>query len=361
MRPTRRAVAAGLAALGLSPVARLARADGEPAFVAARREPDGSFAAAVLDGDGRLLFSERLAGRGHDAAIAPGRRLAVLFARRPGRFAVVLDLAGRRSAGAFAPPADRHFYGHGVFTPDGRLLYATENDFDAERGVLGVYDVAAGFRRIGEIDTHGIGPHEAILMADGRTIAVANGGIATHPDAPRMALNRSTMEPSLAYLDAATGDLIDKASLSPSLRQLSIRHIAEAADGSIWFGGQYEGPATDPVDVVGRHRPGDAIGIVAAPDGLSSAMGRYVGSVAASRDGLRIATSAPRGRLVLVWDAETGDLLDRRRMADACGLAPRFGGFLVSDGIGRLWQDRDPLAAHPGIAWDNHLAAIGPG
>ena len=40
-------------------------------------------------------------------------------------------------------------------------------------------------------------------MSDGRTIAVANGGIATHPDFDRVKLNLATMEPSLVRLDAA--------------------------------------------------------------------------------------------------------------------------------------------------------------
>ncbi len=166
---------------------------------------------------------------------------------------------------SFAPPEDRHFYGHGLFSADGRLLYATENDWEGERGVLGIYDVAAGYVRIGEIDTGGIDPHEAFLMRDGRTIVVANGGIATHPDFDRVKLNLATMEPSLAYLDAATGDLIESVALPATLHQLSLRHMAEAADGSIWFGGQYEGAATDRVDLVGRHRRGATPELVAAP------------------------------------------------------------------------------------------------
>ena len=40
----------------------------------------------------------------------------------------------------------RHFFGHGVFSPDGKLLYATENDFEAARGVIGVYDVRPATR-----------------------------------------------------------------------------------------------------------------------------------------------------------------------------------------------------------------------
>lgn len=355
----RRAVLAALAAASLSPRTAFSAA-GRPAFVAARREADGTHAAAVVSEDGELLFIERLDGRGHDAAISPDGRTAVVFARRPGRFALVLDLAAGRRATAFAPPENRHFYGHGVFSADGRLLHATENDYDGERGVLGVYDVAAGFRRIGEFDSGGMGPHEAILLSDGRTIAVANGGIATHPDYPRMKLNLATMAPSLAFVDARTGDLVGAASLPASLHRLSLRHMAEAADGSVWLGGQYEGPGADRVGLVARHRPGGDLTLVEAPDAVWRGLDQYVGSVAASRDGARIAVTSPRGGIVLIFDAATGNVVFSRALRDVCGLAPRGGGFLASDGAGRLWPAEDsggPLAVH-GAGWDNHIAAL---
>ena len=50
----------------------------------------------------------------------------------------------------FTTPTDRHFYGHGVFASDGHLLFTTENDFAAEAGVIGIWDVTGGFKRIGE-------------------------------------------------------------------------------------------------------------------------------------------------------------------------------------------------------------------
>ena len=85
------------------------RADARPAYVAARREADGSFAAIVLDEAGEVLFKEGLDGRGHDVALSHDRRLAVFFARRPGRFALVVDLEKRQRRLVFAPPEGRHF------------------------------------------------------------------------------------------------------------------------------------------------------------------------------------------------------------------------------------------------------------
>ena len=149
----------------------------------------------------------------------------MVFARQPGTFAVVFDHSGRDAPLTIASITGRHFFGHGVFSPDGALLYATENDFDNAAGVVGVYDARAKFNRIGEFPTYGMGPHELLLLGDGRTIAIANGGIETHPDYGRAELNIATMKPSYVLVDRVTGDLIEKHELPAALHQLSIRHM----------------------------------------------------------------------------------------------------------------------------------------
>ena len=70
----------------------------------------------------------------------------VAFARRPGNFAIAFGLSRKRRAIAFAAPVGRHFYGHGVFAKDGRVLYTTENDIETGAGVIGVWDATAQMR-----------------------------------------------------------------------------------------------------------------------------------------------------------------------------------------------------------------------
>ena len=353
---SRRQVLAMIGAAGLTPLATLARAGTDPAYIASRQNADGSFSAVVLDGAGHDLFTEELSARGHDAAVSPDGRTVVMFARRPGRFAIVLDLSRGRRVAAFASPDDRHFYGHGFFGADGRLLYATENDFEEERGLLGVYD-SANWQRIGEIETGAIGPHEAVLLADGRTVACANGGVATHPDYPRQKLNLPFMKPSVSYVDLETGDLLASAEL-PAFHQLSIRHVSQAGDGSVWFGGQYEGPETDTVPLVGRHRPGEALEMIEVPDAYAS-MAHYIGAVETSADGTRIAASSPRGGKVMVFDAASRDIVATLTAPDVCAVAPAAGhDFLAADGAGTIWTGDAPLA-HVNGRWDNHAVALG--
>ncbi len=349
---TRRHFAALCAASGLLPLAPLAAASGIPAFLSAFRDEHGQYGVAALGEDGKIVFKERLPARGHDTVVSPAASTAVTFARRPGRFALVFDLQRRVPSFAFEASAGRHFYGHGFFSSDGRLLFATENDYDGEAGVVGIYDVAAQYRRIGEFQTHGIGPHEALLLRDGRTIAVANGGILTHPDFPRQKLNLASMAPSLSYIDLNTGDLLDQVSPPSERHQLSIRHIDQANDGTVWFGGQYEGIATDTVPLIGRHQRGQPLEFIDLPRQITNSFRQYIGSIKANRGTNEIAITSPRGGLIAVLDSTERTLLHTHRLEDVCGIAPSGFSFANTAAAG---FSLDRVVTGGGLLWDNHL------
>jgi len=356
----------GLALLAGRAFAHQPPPPGVPAYLATLRDADG-FAVAGLDGAGRMMFRVALPKRGHGIAVTPDRRTAIVFARRPDRFAVVVDLVAGERTGEFETPGDRHFFGHGIVTPDGRHLFATENDFEAERGVVGVYDLADGYTRIDEFETGGIGPHQCVLLGDGKTMAVANGGILTHPDYSRRKLNIPTMRPSLAYVDLATGRVEETAGLPQALHQVSIRHLCEAGDGSVWWGGQYQGPEIDLVPLVGRHARGGRIEMVAMTDNLTRSLNNYVGSVTADTAGDRVAVTSPRGGRCVVFDAGTRAVIEVRTIADVCGVAHAPGGdsqgFVATTGFGTVGSPAGlergtPSSIGDGIAWDNHLTAV---
>src|SRR5262245_8051245 len=270
-----------------------------PLFASARRDDRGNYSAALfgLDGDVKSIV---LPGRGHDIALRPDSGEWVAFARHPGKFGVAVPLHGGEPTWFQSRP-DRHFSGHGVFSADGRILYATEYDYDSARGVIGVRDATGGYRQIAEFDAHGMEPHDIARLSDGRTMVIANGGIRTHPNSGSRELNISDMQPSLVYIDVSNGDLIEEHRLAPELHQLSIRHLAIAANDTVIFGCQYRGPEEDEPALVGFHRRGDKPVIAAAPAPTQSALKNYVGSVAADNSGTIVAASAPKGNLVTYW------------------------------------------------------------
>ena len=335
-----------------------------PLFVGCRADAQDRHHVTAFDGVGHARFDLPLPDRGHAMAFHPTRPHMVVFARRPGDFAVVVDDEEGVALRRIDPAPGRHFYGHGTFSTDGRTLFATENDYGSGQGVVGIYDVADGYRRVGEYPSHGIGPHELILMPDGETLAIANGGIRTHPDQGRAKLNLDSMKPSLVFADIAGGKHLDQAALPDALHQLSIRHLAPLADGGIAIAMQYEGPKSDTVPLVAIH-DGSGITKLQAPDEVQRRMRHYGGSVAVDRSGELIAVSAPRGNLVTFWDGREGRYLTSAEVPDGCGVAPtdRDGEFMLTGGSGDVLLVR-PLAGDvdqiqiPGLAdarWDNHL------
>lgn len=337
-------------------------------FIGARAAADGAFRLAAFRGDGQRVFDLPLPDRGHASARQPCHPRVVHFARRPGRFALVVDLAAGAIVTTIHAPDGRHFYGHGVFSPDGRYLYATENDYDAARGVIGVYDAGDGYRRRGELASHGVGPHQIRLLADGRTLVVANGGIATHPDLPRVKLNLPDMAPSLAYVDRQSGALREQVRLADALHQLSIRHIAVGYGDTVAVAMQYQGPSRDRVPLVATHRRGGPLAPIDMPGRLLNTMRQYCGSTAFDRGGHVFAVSAPRGGVTAFWDLASRKLLSTVEVADGCGVAAaaRPGEFLVSSGRGGVVAvsarrgERRALVSDflAGGRWDNHLLGV---
>lgn len=355
MAISRRGFLGAAAAFAATPTVVSAARNGRAAYVAAAKDAAG-FAAVLLDANGRAIRNIRLPRRGHGAATSRSAGRAVIFARRPGACALSIDITGDRRPLLFRPPADRRFSGHGCFSANGALLYAAENDFDAARGVVGVYDVAAGYARVDEFESGGVGPHEILLMRDGATLAVANGGIETHPDLPRIKLNLAEMAPNLTFVDSQSGRCVETAALADADHQISIRHLAETANGEVWWGGQYEGPPGDRPPLIGVCRPGGGIAPIEQSAGVD--MRNYVGSVAANRAGTRIAATSPKGGVLTIWEARTRTLIFARQIPDVCGIAASEHSFLASDGRGGLRLDGGPVASRPGQAWDNHLTAI---
>jgi hypothetical protein len=363
---SRRAVLSGLGVLPLF---------GSSAFGAARTHlylnaygDKGAFGLAGFDANGQILYRLPLPGRGHSFAKREDGRIAVAFSRRPGDYALVFDPVVGAALHLIPAAEDRNFCGHGAFTSDGKLMFAAEAIGSTGDGVLGIYDAADGWKRVGEIRTRGLDPHEIRLMPDGQTLVVANGGILMRSDMPRLKLNIPDMDPSLVYLDARDGSLVRQVRPEAELRQLSIRHIAIDRRGRVAVAMQYEGPETDPVPLVALHdAPAGAgrLDYLPMPEDQRAAMRQYCGSATMDGSGRYLAVSSPRGNRVLVWDMERLALLRVGEARDVCGIAAQSdAGFLVSNGLGRIYRlgndGRMAAVAEAGrLQWDNHMAAAG--
>jgi hypothetical protein len=355
-----------VAAIGANayPASLMANSAMLPAFASAARRNNSSFSIVLLSASGQLLREIPLSARGHDIAVHRATHRAVAFARRPGTFAVAFKTGRPTPPHIFTAQANRHFFGHGAFSHDGRLLYVTENDIPAARGVIGIYDVARNYAKIGEHPSYGLGPHEIIVLQDRQTLVIANGGLDTMPEAGRQNLNLDAMDASLTFVDAQSGALLARHTLTSDLKQLSLRHIAADHQGRVWFGGQWEGDPGAAPGLIGYAGRDTRPEIIDAPIDDSDYLKGYIGSVAMSTDGRIFAASAPKAGRIVYLDTQTQSIISESILKDACGLAGETPStFAASSGFGDLRHETSASQVISqtqlaDIAFDNHLRRL---
>ncbi|MEL6468020.1 MAG: DUF1513 domain-containing protein [Pseudomonadota bacterium] len=320
--------------------------------------PDGNHILVGLGQDGSLTFQVSLPARGHAAAAHPYHAEVVATARRPGTYAVVIDCAQGLITQQLMAPKGRHFYGHATFSADGAYLFTTENAYDSGLGRIGVWDRAQGFKRVDEFSSGGIGPHEIIVLPNG-DLAVANGGIRTHPASGRDKLNLDTMRSNLTIL-SGNGIIIDQAFLPEGHGLNSLRHIAALPDGTIGCGCQWQGDLFETAALFAIYSGGSLLDFPQIDEAHLRSMQGYIGSVAGISRSQFVVTS-PRGNTAVVMDA-AGNVLSRLKSYDVCGVVatPR-GETLMSNGGGAIHKlsanSRLQIAQHD-LAFDNHLVGL---
>lgn len=127
----------------------------------------------------------------------------VLVFEKKGPGGAEIDLKRNEIVARIRPSSGCEFYGHGAYSADGTLVYATEYDKDTYVGRMSVRR-ADDFSVIGDFPTHGEWPHDCQFLDGGKVVAVTNGGGSIDGGA----------EPNVAYVEVATGKLLEKVTWS---------------------------------------------------------------------------------------------------------------------------------------------------
>lgn len=321
----------------------------------------------LFSASAKLIRSYKVASRGHAGCFSKDGRFVVFFARRPGTWILVVALKTGKVFTETGTVSGRHFYGHGVFNKDQSLLFVSENDYDNARGVIGVYEVAQGFKRVREFDSYGVGPHELALLSDDKTLVVANGGIETHPDYGRIKLNITTMSPRLSYIDSSSGQELK--SVFPPHHQLSLRHLDVNDRDHVVVGAQFQGGGDKYLPLMFHHylyqRSNEALRVLKGqPEKELRQLNKYIASVSFSRDGQTIISTSPRGDRVSIWRLDSGWQRDVM-VGDVGGVTPMGlpNYVMLSSGNGQIFAlslsnyKATSLGQHK-HRWDNHLLSV---
>ena len=161
-----------------------------------------TYVLCVFDLDGTRSRAIDMAFFGHGLAFHPRERQRAVVFEKKGAGCCEVDLRSGRVTRAITTPAQRAFYGHGAFSRDGAVLFATENHLETKNGLIVIRD-ATTYQVLGEFPTYGQSPHDCHLIDEGKTLVVTNGGGALDTDAL----------PSVTFVDAASTKLLEKLTL----------------------------------------------------------------------------------------------------------------------------------------------------
>ena len=227
----------------------------------------------------------------------------VLVTEKHGPGCIELDLNERKILRRVSTLDTREFYGHSAFSPDGKLWYCTEAVVGdgSYNGVLAVRDAHSFELRPENFPTHGIAPHDCILIDDGETLVVTNGGGAsTDADNPA----------SVAYVNVKTGEA--RRVLKFKNERINAGHIAISSKGELIC-------VSAPRDDIAKDSPHwrgaisfyypDKDEFVTADDPIREKMLKETLSVAFHEPSRIVAATNPEGNIITFWDFDTAKLV----------------------------------------------------
>lgn len=238
------------------------------------------------------------------------RRMVLFEKHGPG--GCVVDLHEGAIVHTLEAGPGREFYGHGVFSRDGSLLYCTETDVtDGYRGVLAVRD-GRDFKRLGELPSFGVGPHDCWLWGDGDVLVVANGG---------SPLGSEEDPPNVAFVDLKREALLE--SLRPTNPRINTGHLALGRSGELAVVSAPRDGMSPLVDLGGVSLRGGSgpLRTVEEPREVVAALKGETLSVAIHEPTRTVAATTPLGHYLTFWDLDTGALRSSLRVPEPRGVA----------------------------------------
>ena len=244
----------------------------------------------------------------HGFAYHPRQGHLVAAFEKIGPGAGVFDLRAMRAVETIAPQAGRHFYGHGAYSEDAKLLYSTETIVATGAGAIGVRD-ARSFKVLGDFPTHGDNPHDCRLIEGGKVLAVTNGGGNTE----------SGRRGSLCFVEVGSGRLLDRFEIGDD--RFNAGHVETLPGrGAIVVSAPRLGLPERQLGAVSVRRAGGALQLIREPGEVTQRMsGEALSVVALPEAGLFLVTHPTPG-MVTCWDLASRRLRKVLELPGARGL-----------------------------------------
>lgn len=261
----------------------------------------------ILDLDRGDLQRAPIGFLGHGVCVDPNdTSRAVVFEKR-GPGGALVDLRNARKLGRIAPTRGRHFYGHAAYVNGGAELLVVESELDTRTGFITVRD-SKTFEVVSELPSYGQSPHDCLLLDDGKTLVLTNGG---GPFA--------SAEPAcVVFIDVATQALKEKVTFGDP--KINAGHVAISESGDfVVCSAPRDGLGDDAHGGITLRRGKRKPERVKSPKTVfDQLMGE---SLSACVHGSVAGVTTPRGDMITFWDLERQKLVHRIDVENPRGLA----------------------------------------
>jgi hypothetical protein len=260
---------------------------------------------------------------GHGLAPHPiERRRAVLFEKR-GPGCCEVDLLDRRVTRPITTPAGRAFYGHGAFSRDGQVLFATETRLSTHDGLVAIRD-GKTYEEIGEFPTYGKSPHDCHLVDQDKTLVVTNGGGPFEDDREL---------PSVTFVDTGSTKLLERV-VFPTPR-LNAGHLAVSQSRDlVAISAPRDGLPKTALGGVTMRRGDGAFVTMTKPESIVSRMvGESLSLCIHEATGI-VGVTNPDGNIVTFWDLKEERFVKSLDLPAPRGLTQTLGGEYFALGYG---------------------------
>jgi uncharacterized protein len=236
----------------------------------------------------------------HGFAIDPTQTTRVVSFQKIGPGAAVVDLATGQVLQRIPKHREQQFYGHGAFTPDGKILLSTERDEQGQRGLIALRD-GKTLDYLGEFPSFGDSPHDCHLIEAGKTLVVANG------------------DGSVAYIDVKSQTLLEK--LPIPNRKLNAGHLLTLPQRRvIAVSAPAKGLSEQELGGISFRLPGANWASLDKPTELTSKMVGEALSIAASAKHDVFGVTHPGANLISFWSLKDGKPLGSTTLARPRGI-----------------------------------------
>lgn len=238
---------------------------------------------------------------------------AVLFEKQ-GKGSCEVDLKLGKVLATIPTVEGRKFYGHGAYSLDGSLLYATETEMSTYKGVIVVRD-GVTFKELGKFPTFGEAPHDCHMINEGKTLVITNGGAALGATGDEAA-------PSVTFVDIKTEKLLERVIFTND--KINAGHLAITSKQDLAVVSAPRDGVPGQATAQGALTLRPAGGIVSTMDAPSETVKKMTGeslSVCIHEASGIVGVTNPTGGIVTFWDLAEKKLIKAMEMGKPLGIA----------------------------------------